>query len=118
MPYISRDAPKYELGSKKRIIIILTLFVLAFILALIFQITREKKLRNSVETIAIIQSKNDAINGGAKIYFFINKKKIEVRLLSGTYKNHLIGDSILIKYAIEDPTLVQVVDKYYMQKYK
>lgn len=118
MPYMSRNAPKYKLGSMKQIIIVLSLFGLAFIGAIYFQLRRENKLKNSVETIAIIRTKSNALNGGAKIYFFANKKRIEVHLLSGTYKDYSIGDTILIKYAVEDPELVQVVDKYYMQKYK
>ncbi len=118
MPYISRKAPKYELGSKKKIIIVLILFVLAFIGAIYFQFKREEQLKRTQNSTAIIIKKGRTVRGGATVYFEVNSKRLEAKIWGGDYDFLNIGDTILIKYAIEDPTLVEVIDKYYMQKYK
>lgn len=118
MPYISKNAPKYKLGSKKKIIAVLVLFGLAFIGAIYFQLKREEKLKRTQDSIAIIMNKGKTVRGGVTVYFEVNSKKIEAKIWGGDYDFLNIGDTILIKYAVEDPELVQVVDKCYMQKYR
>lgn len=118
MPYISKNAPKYKLGSMKTIIFVLIFFGLAFIGAIYFQLKREEKLENTQDSIAIIINKGKTTRGGATVYFEVNSERFESKIWGGDYSFLNIGDTILIKYAVEDPELVQVIDKYYMQKYK
>jgi hypothetical protein len=50
-------------------------------------------------------------------YFYAGNERIEIKEFR--YFSHLSkGDTVLIEYAIEDPTLARVKDKYYMQKYR
>lgn len=119
MPYIRKNDPnKYKLPSKKAIIVVVIAFSLAFISSIYFHLKRELKLKNTKEIIAIISDKGNTTRGGAWVYFEIKSQRIEAKIWGGDFDFLNIQDTILIKYAIEDPKLVQVVDKYYMQKYK
>lgn len=117
MVYLSKSKKIELFKSKKSVILFLLGLILVFILAFYFQLRREEKLKNSKEVKAIIVSRSEAINGGALIRFKANSKLVKVQLKSGSYKFAKPGDTILIRYAIEDPELVKVVDRYYMKKY-
>lgn len=52
-----------------------------------------------------------------KFYFFVKNNRFELK--EWDYFTKLsMGDSVLIEYAIEDPTVARVKDKYVMQKFK
>jgi len=118
MPYSNRDFSKDKLPSKKKILVVLFLFVVAFVLAFYFQLERERKLENTKEAIAIVVSVGKTTTGGASVKYTIGKRKISTTISAGDFKFLHSGDSILIKYSLEDPELIEVVDKYYMKKYK
>lgn len=118
MPYISRTVDKRKIPPTKVVIPIICVIFAMIFLGIYFDGRREKKLKNSVETTAVILKASSALNGGAKIEYLVNGKKIDLQLVSGSFGHLKTGDSILIKYAKEDPELVAVVDKYYMKKYE
>lgn len=80
----------------------------------------EKLLDGKTKTIKVVlhyaqMGFNSGFYVGCK--FKINNAIEEV--LIGTRHNFLqIGDTILIKYSVEDPILVEIVDPCYMQKHK
>lgn len=117
MPYISKNAPKYKLNSNKKTIFILILFLLAFLLAIYFQFERERKIKNAKQTTAIVDWVSQTNRGGAKLHFYLRNEKINTNVWGGDFSFLKKGDTILIKYSVEDPELIELVDKYYMKKY-
>lgn len=118
MPYISKDVQKFKLNSMRTTVVFLVVLGTLLGLGVYFQLRRDKKLEHSKQTVAVITWCGKAINGGAKISFYLNGNRINASILNGNYRDYSIGDSILIKYVVEDPELVEVVDKYYMKKYQ
>lgn len=49
--------------------------------------------------------------------YLVNGRKYEYEE-NRNFNDLSIGDTVLIEYSIEDPSVARVVDKYYMQKYK
>lgn len=86
-----------------------------------FEEKREEKLLNGkTKTIKVVIN-----NAGMALYGYSIGFKFKVSnvlkeiSISGTRHNFLeVGDTILIKYSVEDPTVVEVVDPCYMQKHK
>lgn len=68
---------------------------------------------------ALVISKDDFLGpgAGAMIEFEVNNKKINSFIKCDCHDIE-VGDTVLIKYAVEDPELTVIVDKYYMQKYR
>ena len=62
---------------------------------------------------------NDAVHGSAYgiLRYEVDNKEYTCKDL-GDYRMMKIGDTVLIKYAVEDHSVAQVVDKHYMKKYK
>ena len=50
-------------------------------------------------------------------FYYVNNKKYEGHFID-TEMIFEKNDTILIKHSLVDPTISEVVDKYYMQKYK
>lgn len=100
-------------------ILILIAFVIIFGISLYFQNERERKLKNTRQTKAIItyRSKHLPKSGGANITYSVNGKIFNTGIICDCRDLNL-NDTVLIKYAVEDPELVKLVDKYYMKKYR
>jgi hypothetical protein len=105
--------------STRKLVIVLIIFATALIIGFVFQVDRERKLKNSKTTIARVEKVDEYLyrKMGAKISFTLNGKSI-VTDIGCDCRDLKIGDSVLIKYAIENPKLAVLKDKYYMQKYK
>lgn len=79
---------------------------------------RLKLLQNSNEIIGImIKEYSKGKSGSGTFKFKINEKKYVFREIAD-FSDIFKGDTVLIEYAVEDPTVARVKDKYYMQKYK
>lgn len=96
---------------------IVFLFSSLFI-GLFLNIRREKLLSNSQTTIGyLVEEYNGGKNPRGTFIFRIGKKKYIFDYIGDfSYMNK--GDTVLIKYSIEDPSVARVIDRYYMQKYK
>ncbi len=114
MPYSNRDVSKDKIPSRRTIILVFVCLTIMLAMAYYFQIERERKLKNTTQAKAIIKSVRLTTRGGATVNFNVMGKKIEAHFSGGDFKFLEQGDTILIKYANEDPKLVEVVDKYYM----
>lgn len=118
MPYSNRDVSQDKLPSTKKIVVIAVCFGILFTLAYYSQLERERKLKNTRQVKAIIKSVRKTTRGGATVFFNVKDRKLEAIFHGGDFKFLSPGDTILIKYAIEEPELIDVVDKYYMKKHK
>lgn len=89
-----------------------------FMFNIFYQNHKEELLANSkIVTGKLISEEHSSqkfING--RFTYFVNEKKYCLRY-TGDFSYMNIGDSVLIEYAIEDPSLARVVDRYYMKKY-
>lgn len=98
------------------IFVILTIFGISYN---IYNNNRRNKLfKNSkiVKGILIKEIHESVRNANGEFYFFVNRKKIKMKEYS--YFSHLkTGNTVLIEYAIEDPSVARVKDKYYMKKF-
>lgn len=103
----------------KNILIVLGLILLMVLFQQIFDYRYAKKMQKTIETEAYfienIHMKN--IGPTSYYYYYVNNKKYE-GYFRDTEMFFLKNDTILIKYSTEDPSISEVVDKYYMQKYK
>lgn len=96
-----------------------------FIIVLLYRFFESRHedelLKKSDETTAILtlirdgKSVRDSASGK---YKYIVKGKSYVYEENRNFNDLQIGDTILIEYAIEDPSVAKVVDKYYMKKYQ
>jgi hypothetical protein len=108
MPYISEEGRNDKMLSKKMTIFILIGLAIIFTIAALLQNNRDNKLENSKKSKATLISIKSP--HGASIRFMANGKFVVAKLLHGDYSMYNIGDTILIKYAVEDPELVEVID--------
>jgi hypothetical protein len=79
---------------------------------------RETLLKNSNSTFGILVRQYSKGKNPNAVFTYKVKDKIYEFNQIGNYTNFKKGDTVLIEYAIEDPSVARVVDKYYMQKYK
>lgn len=69
---------------------------------------------------AILKEIRDASSKSTKktlVFFTVNGKDYEF-YSDYDYLDMSVGDTVLIEYAISDPNVAKVIEKYYMQKYK
>ena len=52
-----------------------------------------------------------------RFYYFVNKVRFELKEFRN-FKELSKGDTVLIEYALDDPSVARVKDPYYMRKYK
>jgi hypothetical protein len=106
--------------STKKLIITLSIFAIALIVGFIFQIDRENKLKNNqiAKAIVIKKDNNHVMGYGVHVRFKVRDEEHVSKTPECDCSMLDIGDTILIKYSIENPKIFKVVDKYYMQKYK
>ena len=82
---------------------------------------RYKKLmtKNTKNTKAVfVRSFISKNSGSMSVYSFDKNGKKEELLISGKSTLIKIGDTVLIKYSREDPSLAEVIDFSYMKKYE
>lgn len=111
--------------NKDKLNTILTIVVFSFMgIFIIYTFVKEKKdaelLSNSLEHLGILTKKNSGNSHAPSSGDFKYKiDKIEYSFnQSGTFDFMEVGDTVLIEYAVEDPSVARVVDKYYMKKYR
>ena len=106
--------------STRKLVIVLIIFATALIIGFVFQVDREKKLKNTKITKAVVidRDKHHIMGFGVNVKFKVGNKEYFSKTPECDCKMLDIGDTILIKYAIEDPKIIKIQDKYYMQKYK
>lgn len=90
--------------------------------ALLYGMLREDKrmklFQNSKITFGYLISKYSAGKNPTGTFLFIYRNKMIKFDNIGDYSQLNKGDTVLIEYAIEDPTVARVKDKYVMQKFK
>lgn len=70
-------------------------------------------------TAILVRIKETAIKSPASGFFkYKVKNKNYTFNENGDFSSMKIGDTLLIKYSLKDPSIARVVDKCYMQKYK
>lgn len=104
---------------KKNINYVLILF-LVFTMVIVIDITkktvRRSKLRNYKEACAIYLKDIVGVGQYGSYYSFKNFKNKEIIFLEQkVYKSLHKGDTVLIKYSIEDSNIAEVIDPCYMQ---
>ena len=95
------------------------LFFLALLYGMLREDRRMKLFQNTEVTYGfLIEEHHGSANFRyGKFYFFVKNKRFDIK--EWHYFTELSkGDTVLIEYAIEDPSVARVKDKYYMQKYK
>ncbi len=105
--------------TKKQIRIIISisfiiLFAISMYVADINEKDRRQKLQNSIITKAVLTyvDKYTTKGYGAYVTFEVKGEKIEEAVNCDCRKLN-IGDTVLIRYTVDDPTIVRMVDKYY-----
>lgn len=113
MPYQSKEGrnKNHELPSIKAIIIGGIVFLLIMCLAYYFQTVREDKLESEITTKVIILDKNESLGaaGGIKVRLNYQGKKY-ISFVKCNSRSMNIGDSVIVKYAKDDPDLIVLID--------
>lgn len=79
---------------------------------------RDELLKKSYSTIGImIKDYSKGKNGSGTFEFLIKSKKHYFREIKD-FSHLKRGDTVLIEYAIEDPSVARVKDSYYMHKFQ
>ncbi len=100
------------LRTKKGMIIVIIIILFMFVLGLYFQFERDGKMKNSKVTFGIIIERNDFIGAGAgAIVKFNSKNKSYESFIKCDCRELNNGDTVRIKYSIDDPSLVQLISK-------
>ncbi len=109
-----------KLMLKKNWVYFLILFTIGGICYGIYYDNRRNNLfkKSSIVKGILFEETHESVRTAhGQFYFFINHKKVKLKEYS--FFSHLKkGDTVLIEYAIEDPTVARVKDKYFMRKYK
>jgi hypothetical protein len=104
--------------NKKYLIYIILFFIIGLIIRN-FLDNRYKKLmtNNTIITKAVfVRSFVSKNSGSISVYSFDKNGEKEEVLISGKSSLINMGDTILIKYSREDPSLAEVIDFSYMKK--
>ena len=103
---------------KYRYVLPIGIFVVLFVYRVLMNQKEEQMLEtNTVETNAIVDGIAGSRYGSKLVVKYSRGTKKYRELLS--YINFLeIGDTILIKYSLEDPTVIEVVDPCIMKKHQ
>lgn len=107
--------------STKILILVILLYLPIPITQWIFELNETEKLKHTITCVSVLRNVhfNDAVGGSAYgIFEYKVKGKFFRTEEIGDFSFLQIGDSVLIKYAVNDPSVARVLDKYYMQKYK
>lgn len=110
-----------ERTGKRRLhpALILLFIAIIFIVLNIFlensRIEREKRLLNGIETKAVIRSLPYGRKSRGTFEYFSNGKHFYGRFRYN-YLDLNVGDTIIIKFAKDDPEVYQITDLWYMKK--
>jgi hypothetical protein len=97
------------------------LFVMISITVGEFFKNRSKKLlsTNTNTSIAKFQNVVKMVNRGSVSYFEFEHSNEKIIVdVNGLYPFLNKGDTVLIKYSLEDPSIAEIIDFCYMQKHK
>ena len=95
------------------------LLFFALLFGLINEDRKQKLMQHSKITFGfLIEEDHSSLNFQHGTFKFQVNGKIQVFDYSGDFSYLSKGDTVLIEYAIEDPTVAKVKDRYYMQKYR
>ncbi len=101
--------------------IIFGILILSIISYDFLEEANNKKLlsKNFKKTLAIYDDYNNSVKGKpfSNFYFYLKNTKIKFEE-DGIYDFLELGDTVLIKYSIEDPNVAEVIDFCYMKKHK
>jgi hypothetical protein len=102
-----------------KLIVTCLIVILGLTLSYCYQLNVESKLKNSENTLAVVKWRSKALGKGhgVGVNFKIHEKVISTSMPCPC-QDLEIGDTVLIKYSVEDPEVAVMVDKYYMKKYK
>lgn len=106
--------------NKKYIVYVFLFFSIGFGVNYIIDKRYERLMsKNTKQALAIYDDLIIMRNRGP-VSFFIFKEKTDNILIdiNGEYNFLQKGDTVLIKYSIEDPTVAEVIDFCYMKKHK
>lgn len=79
---------------------------------------RLKKTKNTTAILVSIRSgKGVRATPSGKYRYSVSGKEYKYDE-SRNFNSLKVGDTILIKYSVEDPSVARVVEKYYMKKYR
>jgi hypothetical protein len=113
MPYQNKESrsKNHKLPSRKAIIIGGIVFLLMMLIAFYLQTLRERKLEQGITTKVLIVDKNEYLGaaGGIKVQF-IYKGKQHISFVKCDSRNMQIGDSVIVKFAIDDPEIIKLID--------
>lgn len=94
--------------------------MISFVVFRLFQNTREDRLLEETKQIKTILTEinKSAVRSPAtgKYRYSVNGTDYEYEE-NRNFNDLKVGDTILIEYSVEDPSVARVVDKYYMKKY-
>ncbi len=98
-----------------------SLIILSSIFHNFYTENRHNKLlfKNFKKTFAIYDDYNNSVKGKSfsNFYFYLKNKRIKFEE-EGIYDFLKLGDTVLIKYSIEDPNVAGVINFCYMKKHK
>ncbi len=98
---------------------ILSIIVLiAIVVNIYIDKKRNKLLEKSIDIKGVLIEKySEGKNKTGTFEFKLKNNKIKFDFI-GDFSFLQVGDTVLIQYAIEDPSVARVKDRYYMRKYK
>lgn len=98
-----------------------SIFLGGMLIFIFFQEKREKQLlnRTKLTTAVLVKKKSGSVKSpkSGKFTYLVHGKLYEFSQ-PGDFLFMNLGDTVLINYAIEDPSVARVKDKYYMKKYQ
>ena len=107
--------------QNKKLIFLGTLVIIILLIYKIYNENRFDKLisKNTKDTIGFFSHTNFSSKTGphSNFIFYVKNKQMKLQII-GEYKFLKKGDTVLIKYSNEDPSVAKVIDFYYMKKYK
>ena len=96
------------LKNNKNIIgLCLTIFILIFL----FQLYKKKSLKNSIETYAVYIGNTGGVGDATKHFKFKTKENKEIESNCSSNLKLEIGDTVKIKYSIQHPMYIEVIDQ-------
>jgi hypothetical protein len=107
--------------NKKYLLYIVVFFTIGFILNYFLDKRYDNLIsKNTKKTIAIYDGYEVGYNSGPVSYFYFRSKNNNMELLDlyGKYNFLQKGDTVLIIYSKEDPSVGKVIDFCYMKKHK
>ena len=89
------------------------------IIAIISDCVRHDKLKQTENKEAVLTEMGGDVHYGTyvRVDYFVKDEKLNSRLHCNCPELN-VGDTILIRYSLKDPSTIALVKKFYMEKYK